>query len=106
MLIMKTHPNQKPTDMKQASMPCGEFDWSDPRCPQCGEGKIIIRSVRVRPVRELTKRTLAQAIAAGLLVEDGKYLLQDKIYCVVCNTATTFTDCLSTFVPRKSSWIM
>src|ERR1035438_5418067 len=106
MSMMKTDPNQKLTDMEQASMTREEFDWSDPHCPQCGEEIIIIRSVRVRPVGEITKRTLEQAIAAGLFVEDGKYLLQDKIYCVVCNTATTFTDCLSTFVPRKSSWIM
>jgi hypothetical protein len=61
----------------------------------------MIHSVQVKPVREFTKWTLTQAIGAGLLVEDGKYLLQDKIYCFLCNTATTFTDPPGTFVPRK-----
>ena len=106
--IKKTNPDEELTDMKQASMPREDFDWSDPRCPQCGEEDFIVRCAEVRPVRKLTKRTLAQAIAAGMLIEDGKYYLQDKIYCITCNTATTFTDSPGTFVsceewPRSGS---
>jgi hypothetical protein len=82
-------------------MPREDFDWSDPHCPQCGVENFIVRCAEVRPVREFTKRTLAQAIAAGLLVEGCKYYLQDKIYCIACNTATTFTDPPGMFVPRK-----
>ena len=103
MSTKKTNPRQKVTDMKQASMPREDYDWSDPRCPQCGEENFIFRCAEVKPVRKLTKRTLAEAIAAGLLVEDGKYFLQNKLYCVKCNTATRFTDPPGTFVPRKKS---
>jgi predicted RNA-binding Zn-ribbon protein involved in translation (DUF1610 family) len=97
----KTSSSKKLTRMKKASMPREDYDWSDPRCPQCGVDNFIVRCAEVRPVRKFTKRTLAQAIDAGLLVEDGKYHLQDKICCVACNTATKFTDPPGTFVPRK-----
>jgi predicted RNA-binding Zn-ribbon protein involved in translation (DUF1610 family) len=93
--------NKKPTDMKQASMPRENYDWSDPRCPQCGAESFIVRCSEVRPLRKFTKRTLAQAIAAGLLVEGGRYYSRDKIHCFACNTATKLTDPPGTFVSHK-----
>ena len=101
MSTKRTAPNKKRAEMKQASMPREDFDWSDPHCPQCGAEDFIVHCVEVRPVRKFTKRTLAQAIAAGLLIEDGKYFLQDIIHCVVCSTVTAFTDPPGTFVDRK-----
>ena len=100
MSTKKTSPKQKLTDMKQASMRREDYDWSDPHCPQCGVDNFIVRCAEVKPVRIFTKRTLAQAIASGLLVEGGKYYLQDTIHCIACNTVTTFTG-PDMVVPRK-----
>src|ERR1035441_5159093 len=65
MSTKKTGPKQKLTDMKQATLPREDYDWSDPRCPQCGIDNFIVRCSEVRPVRKFTKRTLAEAVAAG-----------------------------------------
>jgi uncharacterized protein (DUF983 family) len=52
-----------------------EDDWTDPYCPHCGSGKIFMLVVRLQPVRELTLEELAQAMAAGVVIEDGRYFL-------------------------------
>lgn len=102
MSIKKNNPNMKKlASMKKASMPREDYDWSDPRCPQCGFENFIVRCSEVKPVRKFTKRALAQAIAAGLLVQDGRYFSQNILYCFACNTATKFIDPPGTFVPGK-----
>ena len=80
----KTSPKQKLTDMKQATLPREDYDWSDPRCPQCGVDNFIVRCSEVRPVRKFTKRTLAEAVAAGGFNHPATWLPSEEDPWKVC----------------------
>jgi hypothetical protein len=75
-----------------------EYDWTDPYCPHCGSEKIFMHVVRLHPVWELTQAELAQAMAAGVVIEDGNYFLQKTICCLDCDVTTKFTE------PAESPW--
>ncbi len=80
-----------------------KYDWTDPYCPHCGSGKVFMLVVRLELVRELTIEELAQAMAAGVVIEDGNYFLQKIICCRDCGTTTKFTDPVeSPWAPRPS----
>jgi hypothetical protein len=91
-----TEPN--PQSASWTLMKREDYDWIDLYCPQCGSERVFMLVVRLHPVRELAEAELTQAIAVGMVIEDGNYFLQKTISCLDCDATTKFTE------PIESPW--